>query len=361
MDSRKHRKALPMGRVLLILGVLLTPSVFFFLEAQAFVRITVPSGAGVFWPDAQATLNLRLGCPATPLTNWGPCWDDAAADAAARWNGAAVRFRFSIQSPAVSADPCAHFDGVNTAAFQSSVCGMAFGDGLAVTVSVANAATGTLVDTDVFFDAGRPWSTYPGPLQVSSIDFHRVAIHEFGHVLGLAHPDAAGQSVVAIMNSHVSDIDTLQSDDIAGVNAIYPSTTAPTGALENPRQGSTVSGISTISGWVCNATQVELQIDGFPVQAAYGTSRKDTIPVCGDENNGFGLLINWNVLGNGPRTIVAFADGVEFARATFTVATLGQEFLTGASGTFLVPNFAGRNVIIQWQESLQNFGIVGTQ
>ncbi len=137
--------------------------------------------------------------------------------------------------------------------------------------------------------------------------------------------------------------------------------TAPVGVLENPRNGSTASGISTISGWVCNATQVELQIDGFPVQAAYGTSRKDTIPVCGDENNGFGLLINWNILGNGPRTIVAFADGVEFARATFTVATLGQQFLTGASGTFLVPNFAGRNVIIQWQESLQNFGIVGTQ
>lgn len=136
---------------------------------------------------------------------------------------------------------------------------------------------------------------------------------------------------------------------------------APVGNLENPRNGGKVSGISTISGWVCTATQVTLQIDGFPVQAAYGTSRADTIPTCGDENNGFGLLINWNLLGNGSHTIVAFADGVQFAQATFTVATLGQEFLTGASGTYVLPNFAGQNVVIQWQESLQNFVITGTQ
>ena len=28
---------------------------------------------------------------------------------------------------------------------------------------------------------------------------------------------------------------------------------------------------------------------------------------------------------------------------------------------YVVPNFAGRNVVIQWQESLRNFGIIGTQ
>src|SRR5690606_6794214 len=52
-------------------------------------------------------------------------------------------------------------------------------------------------------------------------DIRRVAIHELGHVLGLDHPNQAGQSVVAIMNSRVSDIDTLQSDDIAGGQLMY--------------------------------------------------------------------------------------------------------------------------------------------
>ena len=140
---------------------------------------------------------------------------------------------------------------------------------------------------------------------------------------------------------------------------------APTpliGTLENPPDGSYQSGISVISGWHCTASRIDLQIDGgATVRAAYGTPRVDTIPVCGDDgNNGFGFLINWNLLGNASHTIVALADGVEFGRATFTVTTLEQEFLRGASGTYFL-NFNGRNVTVQWQESLQNFVIVGVQ
>jgi hypothetical protein len=164
------------------------------------------------------------------------------------------------------------------------------------------------------------------------------------------------------MNSHTSDIDELQLDDIAGINVIYPAVAPLTGVLENPQPGAFVSGISLISGWVCTANRVDLQIDGGPtLQTAYGTSRADTRPTSGDDgNNGFGLLINWNLLGNGSHTVVTLADGVEFARATFTVTTLGQEFLTGASGTYPL-NFAGRNITIQWQESLQNCVIIGVQ
>jgi len=362
MASHKPRTALRTGPVLLLLGVLVTASVRFLPEGAAFVRTTFSNGAAVFWPEARTTLNLQLGCPATPLANFGPCWDDVAADALTRWNGAAARFRFSRQSSPAPADPCAHQDGVNTAAFTSTICGMAFGSALAVTIS-RGFANGALVDADVVFDSARPWSSYPGPLQLGTPDLHRVAIHEFGHVLGLNHPDEAGQSVDAIMLSRVTNLDSLQADDILGVNAIYPATTAPTGTLENPAAGSFASGINLISGWVCAAGRIDLQIDGsMTVRAAYGTPRADTIAVCGgdDGNNGFGFLINWNLLGNGSHTIVALADGVEFGRATFTVTTLGQEFLRGASGTYFL-NFNGRNVAVQWQESLQNFVIVGVQ
>jgi hypothetical protein len=283
-------------------------------------------------------------------------------DAAARWTSSAAQFEFFQQSPPIAANPCTHTDGLNTASFSSTFCSTAFGAStVAVTVQVFNPSTGALLDTDVLFNAGRQWSAYPGSLQPGIIDFHRVAIHEFGHVLGLGHPDQAGQSVQAIMNSRVSDIDALQPDDIAGVNAIYPALGPPAGVLENPAQGGFVSGISTISGWVCNASRVDVQIDGVPAQAAYGTSRADTIPECGDEDNGFGILFNWNLLANGLHTLVVFADGVEFARATFTVTSLGQEFLTGASGTCQIPDFAGHNVTLQWQENLQNFSIVGVQ
>jgi hypothetical protein len=128
--------------------------------------------------------------------------------------------------------------------------------------------------------------------------------------------------------------------------------------LENPTSGSFQSGIGVISGWKCTAGTVTITVDnGPPAQAAYGTSRADTKAVCGGKTNtGFGLLFNWNLLGNGQHTLRAFDNGVQFASATFTVTTLGQEFLKGQSGSTTL-NFAGKSVTLTWQESQQNFVI----
>jgi hypothetical protein len=121
-----------------------------------------------------------------------------------------------------------------------------------------------------------------------------------------------------------------------------------------------VSGVGIGSGWVCDGQVVELEFDGVSrFRAAYPNPRGDTQEVCGDADNGFGVLINWNLLGDGEHTVVAFVDGVEFDRATFTVTTLGTQFLRGASGGCVVPNFAGRgDVTLQWQQGQQNFVIV---
>src|SRR5438067_1172736 len=100
--------------------------------------------------------------------------------------------------------------------------------------------------------------------------------------------------------------------------------------LENPRPGSFQSGIGLVSGWVCSANRVDVVFDDAPaVQAAYGTSREDTSSECGKATTGFGLLFNWTLLGDGTHTVRALADRNEFARATFTVTTLGTEFLRG--------------------------------
>ncbi len=131
--------------------------------------------------------------------------------------------------------------------------------------------------------------------------------------------------------------------------------------LESPQQGSFESGIGLIRGWICQASTVEIQIDGGTrQQVAYGTTRPDTAATCGDSDNGFGYTFNWNRLGNGSHNLLAFADGVEFANVNFTVTTLGVEYLQGASGLYRLLDFpqTGSSVVVSWAEPHQNFVIV---
>ena len=132
------------------------------------------------------------------------------------------------------------------------------------------------------------------------------------------------------------------------------------GYLENPGPNAFQSGIGVLSGWVCEADTVELEIGTVGRQvAAYGTERLDTEAVCGDVDNGFGLLFNWNRLGDGEHTVVAYVDGEELGRATVRVTTLGVEFLRGAEGECRVEDFPmlGEAVTLEWQQNQQNFVI----
>ena len=136
------------------------------------------------------------------------------------------------------------------------------------------------------------------------------------------------------------------------------------GALENPGPNSFQSGVGVLSGWVCEADVVEVAIGEFaPQVAAYGTERLDTVGVCGDTDNGFGLLFNWNRLGDGEHVVVAHADGVELGRATVRVTTLGEEFLRGVAGECVVEDFPGlgQSVLLEWQQTSQNFVITDVE
>ena len=139
-------------------------------------------------------------------------------------------------------------------------------------------------------------------------------------------------------------------NQVAGVGAI----------LENPSLGSAQSGVGVISGWACEAGEIVIELDGMPLKAGYGTTREDTRGVCGDANNGFSLLWNWNNLGAGTHTVRALIDGVEFANTTVRVTTFGEQFLRGVSGTFPISDFPrpGETKRLRWEEALQNFVII---
>ena len=142
------------------------------------------------------------------------------------------------------------------------------------------------------------------------------------------------------------------------------------GFLGNPGPNSLQSGIGVISGWVCEAEQVEIVFETAPgnvhhLEAAYGTERADTehLPngavLCGDTDNGFGVLFNWNLLGAGVHTVRAVVDGEELGHATVQVTVLdaAEPFVRGLVGECEVADFptAGQTVTVEWQPSLQNF------
>ena len=134
--------------------------------------------------------------------------------------------------------------------------------------------------------------------------------------------------------------------------------------LENPRPDSFQSGITVISGWVCNAQKVQIRVDSqIFLDTVYGTGREDTRPPCGDANNGFNVLVNWNELTEGVHTVALCVNNVCGKNISVAVTSYGSKFLRGLNGAAvatctnkLSPAFPTPTVLT-WQESLQNWTI----
>jgi Matrixin len=69
----------------------------------------------------------------------------------------------------------------------------------------------------VVFNGDLAWELYDGAFDPDVPDFGRIALHELGHWLGLAHETR----VLAIMAPYASDLDALQSDDAEGARFLY--------------------------------------------------------------------------------------------------------------------------------------------
>jgi hypothetical protein len=190
---------------------------------------------GSTWPTTTVVMHLQLGASGA-LMDGSASWNASAENALAAWNENLRNLEFRVVRNSDSGP--GDGDGVNDVFFSSAVYGSGFGDAVAVTTEWSVGSRRT--EADVLFNAGLDWNSYRGDLRRSSnggtlYDLHRVALHEFGHVLGLDHPDEHGQSVAAIMNSSVSDVDHLLTDDIRGAQALYGArATGGRAAFTNP-------------------------------------------------------------------------------------------------------------------------------
>ncbi len=191
-----------------------------FLAAVQKTRAQNYNLLGPVWPaGASVVMNLGLGSKTIALQDGSASWNASAADALDIWNGY-VEF-ITLSSVTNATVPQVSGDGINSVFFSKNIFGDNFGaDTLAVTVYLTGGPEDAIMtEGDVVCNTAFKFDSYRGPLQSAAADLHRIFLHEFGHVLGLAHAGTTGGLV--IMEPEISDIDHPIADDIAGVRTLY--------------------------------------------------------------------------------------------------------------------------------------------
>ncbi|MBV9008241.1 MAG: matrixin family metalloprotease [Verrucomicrobia bacterium] len=250
-------------KVRLLAAILVTIASSAFGYVREYDTSSVPGQSiPVAWvKDRTVVMQLSLG-GSRLLSDGSTSFNQVATAALSIWNQYLAHLQFSwvMNSPV----PPAQGDDEMSVEFSTKVFTQDWGSGT-LAVTLLSYRSGNMEETDTLFNSkDYNWDSYRGPLWSNGVlDFRRVAIHEFGHTLGLDHPDQANppQHVVAIMNSRVSDIDTVQQDDINGVHAIYGS--GPAYQVIPP--GNVLMDISTRG---VTSTGDNVLIGGFQVQGS---------------------------------------------------------------------------------------------
>jgi len=271
---------------------------------------------------------------------------------------AAVLAAVSIDALAIAP----YYDGFT--AFAAPTCSSASGGMISTGTRTAmwNTPPSGAIETRVDSVNGRAvfspasYASPDGSGSASFGNFVNSGLGAYPFVYTFQFTTTVGGSVVGVSSASISCV----ADGAGGFSYVLG---APPPTLENPQPSSYQSGIGLLSGWSCNGPYIGVSLDGgTPVNAPYGSGRADTAPVCGptDINTGFGLLTNFNLLGNGTHTAQLYVNGQAIGpSAAFTVTAPAGEFITGVTKQTTVSDFpsTGRTTTLIWQQSQQNFAV----
>ena len=242
---------------------------------------------GPSWPGPTVPVRVQMGPSNLILKDGSTSWNAVAENAFAIWNEQIARVQVNW-SEAAPGTPAQEGDQFTTIQFGSTIYGESF-DSSTLAITLVDSSGAQMSECDVIFNTKFRFDSYRGPMQFDSqgalYDLHRIALHEFGHVLGLDHPDQAKppQKVNAIMNSHIGDIDGLQVDDITGIQALYGKP-----PLAPPAQGN--GHLANISTRVQVGINDNVMIGGFILQGT--RSKKVIIRALGPSTHLPGALAN---------------------------------------------------------------------
>lgn len=227
-------------------------------QARGYVRETGDNGVPIEW-NKNRTVLMHLSLPTGgPFADGSASFNAIAETALTIWNQNLVHMQFAVDRNSVL--PPNGNDANTSVIMSNTVYGDAFGANT-LAVTLVNSRDAHLFEADVLFNSAFEWDSYRGGAPHEAQDFRRVALHEFGHVVGLDHPDKAGQHVTAIMNSVISTVDTLQADDINGAKSIYDGGPAFLGSNPAPN-------LVNLSTRAFVGTGSNVVIGGFVVQGS---------------------------------------------------------------------------------------------
>ena len=153
---------------------------------------------GPSWPS-NPVMSLQFGSISNgvTLTDGSTTWGQPAEAAMAIWNQYMDRVQFRVIRDSTASTGLGN--GVNNAFWSSSIYGRSWESyaGYALWLSSGRSIT----EADVLMNEQLSWNSYRGNARSGVVDFRRLVMHEFGHVIGLNHPNDHGQNVAAVMNS----------------------------------------------------------------------------------------------------------------------------------------------------------------